>query len=205
MVPKAYFDPPWKRADWERLAVEMLRLLPEGSASAFTMARLKRGLFYEKMYEQFGMYATCPPVVQEAMFYERRDVQDLLELGLAFFHSVMTPQEFDDLVTALTGTPWHLELKDQLYNDVKAVISEAEIACVPGTTIQFWNGLGLGVLPSELYVIFIVLLFGEKFDYIHTFSLTSEGALENALRTAWRLNTTLTTTPPRSGTSISPG
>ncbi len=202
-MPRTYFEPPWELRDWEHLAVELLRLLPTGSASAFTMARLKRGLFYERLYERYGMYSSCPPVVTEAMFFERRDVQVLLELGLSFFHSVMTPVAFASLVDDLTRTEWVLDLKSSLYNDVKAVIQQCEIVCVPGATIQFWNNTGLAVLRSELYVIFIVLLFDKKFDYIHTFSLPSEGTLEKALKAAWQMNTTLTTSQPRSGKSTS--
>ena len=67
-VPKYYFDNVWTDHDWMLLATKLLQLLPPGSAHAITMARKKQGPNFLTLYKEIGMYATCPAVVQEAMF-----------------------------------------------------------------------------------------------------------------------------------------
>ena len=199
VVPKNYFEPAWGEREWLGLVQELLRLLPPGSAHAFTIARKSRGKEYQQLYERIGMYCTCPPVVQQAMFFERRDVQQVLEYALAEFHRLMTPRQLDGLLRRVLARPWKVELQTKLYRDIKRVVRQAELVCVPGAVIQFWNGEGVGLLPSERYVIFAVLLFGEGFDYATTFSDPTPGILQAGLRTVWHLKTQRTrTTPPKS-------
>lgn len=196
-VPSHYFEDAWTQDDWIQLSIKLLKLLPPGSAHAITMARKNHGPNFKVLYEKIGMYGTCPPVVQEAMFFERRDVQEILEVALNIFHTIFTPKEFDFFVRQLVFKPWQLDFKSKLYFDIKTIIIDAEICCVPGKKIQFWNGTGIHLLPSESYVIFCLLLFETGYSYITKLDLEAEGTLQSSLKTVWRKYHHLKTLPTK--------
>ena len=136
------------------------------------------------------------------MFFERRDVQYILEKALACFYIIFLPIEFEILLDHLFGQPWQLPIGSYLYKRVKQIVISAEVACVPGRTIQFWNGTGVDLLKSELYVIFCLLLFEGEHGLINISVLpfTTNGILEQALKTAWthfRRSQILQTRSPR--------
>ena len=188
VVPAHYFEPAWTARDWKQLVLRLLDLLPPGSAHAFVTARRHHSNAFGQLYKQVGSYASCPPVVQEAMFFERRDVQVILEQALAVFYTLFTPEQFEELVNILVNSPWQLAVKSKLYNMVKRVVVSAEITCTPGKAIQFWNDTGVAVLPSEMYVIFCILLFEQDQGLINTAKLpfTGNGILQRAIRTVWQ-------------------
>lgn len=201
-VPQSFFEPPWTAADWYEFALALLQLLPAGSAFAFTQARRHRGPQFARLYRAVGAYSCCPPAVQTALFFERRDVQHLVERSVASLHALLLPEQVTALVAGLL-VPWRLPLGTALATAVCEVAAAAEIVAIPGSVIQFWQSEGVTVLPSEQYVIFTLLLFAEPWAYINRRPPPGDSALHFALNQVWTLAaqhtpTTATKSPPRS-------